>query len=65
MICSLNNENNLIINVEEQYIKRVKIGKFGICEIPEKYNLESNKNIFLYTKYKKILWLKNKKNFYN
>jgi len=65
MICSLNNENNLIINVEEQYIKRVKIGKFGICEIPEKYDLEieNKKNIFLYTKYKKILWLKNKKTF--
>ena len=62
------NEMNLIINVEEQYIRKVKIGKFGICEIPENDEIikiiqEYKNNIFLYTKYKQILWLKNKKTF--
>jgi hypothetical protein len=66
----INNNSNLdwILNMEEQFIKRVNIGKFAMCEIPKDNNIERliqlcKNNIFLETKYKEILWLKNKKTF--
>ena len=56
---------DFIIDGTELYVRRVKIGKFGICEIPhgdaENFVKESNFNIFVITKYKEFLWLKNKK----
>lgn len=57
-----------ILNMEDQFIRKVNIGKFAMCEIPKEYDIESlikncKNNIFLETKYKQILWLKNKKTF--
>jgi hypothetical protein len=57
-----------ILNMEDQFIRKVNIGKFALCEIPKEYEDESlinmcKNNIFLETKYKQILWLKNKKTF--
>jgi len=59
---------DLVFNVEEKYVRKVKIGKFAICEILENNEIQNTikdfkNNIFLYTKYKQILWLKNKKTF--
>lgn len=63
----INIENDCIFNMEKYFIRKTKIGKFGICELPEQEFknkiLSCKKNIFLYTKYKEILWLKNKKTF--
>ena len=59
--------HNWILDVSDMYIRRVNIGKFGICHIPyyeyENIFKECNNNIFLHTKYKDWLWLKNKKTF--
>jgi hypothetical protein len=67
---SLENDDKIInvdsiFNLENQYIKKVTIGKFAICEIPDN-NLKNiidscENNIFLHTRYKEWLWLKNKK----
>ena len=59
-------KNYTIINVSEQYVRKVNIGKFGVCEIPGKINVDIqkiDKNIFLKTKYKEWLWLQNKKKY--
>jgi len=55
----------MIINIENEYVKKTKIGLFGICTIPNE-NINNiiqdyEKKIFLKTKYKQFLWLKNKK----
>jgi ATP-dependent exoDNAse (exonuclease V) beta subunit len=59
-------DNHIIINVEDQYIKQVNIGKFIVCEIPKEFNIPClkslNKNIFLYNG-KIFMHLKNKKSF--
>ena len=72
-IHNFNNFNNetssdWILNMQDQFIRKVNIGKFALCEIPKEYEDESlinmcKNNIFLETKYKQILWLKNKKTF--
>ena len=66
MLTSKNTD--LIINVEKQFVRKVNIGKFAICEIPKEDDIENlvktyENNIFLKTKYKEYLWLKNKKSF--
>lgn len=59
--------SEIIINIENQYVRKTKIGKFGICEIPNNTFLESLKihehNVFLETKYKQFLWVKNNKKY--
>jgi len=51
-----------IINVESQYVRKTNIGKFGICEIiPDVEIVCNNNNLFLQTKYKQFLWVKNNK----
>ncbi len=59
-------ENN-IFNLEDQYVRKTKIGKFGIIEIPHedfaKVILECKNNVFLHTNYKELLSLKNKKSY--
>jgi hypothetical protein len=64
----INNDSDWILNMEDQFIRKVNIGKFALCEIPKDCNIETliklcKNNIFLETKYKQILWLKNKKTF--
>jgi len=58
---------DLLLNMKDQFIRKVNIGKFAICEIPQEFDLSIIKlcenNIFIETKYKQILWLKNKKSF--
>jgi hypothetical protein len=52
----MNNEINIdddcIFNMEKYFIRKTKIGKFGICELPEQEFknkiLSCKKNIFLY-----------------
>jgi len=61
-------QEDWLLNMENQFIKKVNIGKYALCEIPNEYDMESlikecKNNIFLETKYKEILWLKNKKTF--
>ena len=59
--------NNLIIDVSDLYVKKIKIGKFGMCEIPngdaENLVKEYPGNVFLHTKFKEYLWVKNRKTF--
>ena len=60
-------ELDWIFNIEEQYIKKVNIGKYAICEVPDN-NLKTivlscTKNVYLHTKYKEWLLLQNKKIF--
>ena len=59
-------DSEYIINISDQYIRRVNIGKFIVASIPNEL-IEGDvkicdKNIFLYTG-KRWLWLKNKKSF--
>jgi len=58
---------DIIYNVEQQYVKKVNIGLFGICEIPneEVFNKFANfeHNIFLETQFNQYLSLKNKKKY--
>ena len=58
---------DIIYNVEQQYVKKVNIGLFGICEIPneEIFNKFSSfeYNIFLETQFNQYLSLKNKKKY--
>jgi ATP-dependent exoDNAse (exonuclease V) beta subunit len=61
----MDSKEDLIINVENEFVKKTKIGSIGICSIPDEYitqNLNNFcNNIFLKTKFKEFLWLKNKK----
>jgi hypothetical protein len=50
-----------IINLEQQYVRKTNIGKFGICEVPENGINYSTANIFIQTKYKQFLHVKNNK----
>lgn len=56
---------DIIINVENNFVKRTKIGSMGICNINDDniHNIVKNypNKIFLQTKFKQFLWLKNKK----
>ena len=57
-----------IFDVEKQYVRKVKVGNFAICEIPSN-NWENavkvcKNNVFLCTKYKQWLWLKNPKSYH-
>jgi len=56
-----------LLNVESYYIRRSKIGLFGICEIRDDtlydFARECTNNIFLYTGYKEWILLKNKTKF--
>jgi len=56
-----------LLNVEGSYIRRSKIGLFGICEILDdkifELARECEKNIFLFTGYKEWILLKNKTKF--
>jgi hypothetical protein len=59
-------DNHIIINIKDNYVKQVNIGKFIVCEIPKENNLPDLKsfkqNIFLYNE-KIFMHLKNKKSF--
>ena len=59
-------ENN-IFNLENAYVRKTKIGKFGIIEIPHedfvKIILECKNNVFLNTNHKELLLFKNNKTF--
>lgn len=59
-------DNHIIINIKDNYLKQVNIGKFIVCEIPKENNLPDlrsfKQNIFLYNE-KIFLHLKNKKSF--
>ena len=50
----------LIINASDNFIKKVIIGNFGICEFVEEWEkyIESYDNIFLKTKFKEYLWVR-------
>ena len=54
-------ELDWIFNVENQFIKKISIGNYIICEIPHNNWEEAVKvvknNIFLYTGYKEWIWL--------
>lgn len=56
-----------LLNLEGSYIRRSKIGRFGICEIPNydvfNFARDSENNIFIYTGYKEWILLKNKTKF--
>lgn len=60
--------SDIIIDVQDMYVKKVIIGMYAICEIRDN-EMESNilidlnKNIFLKTKFKQYLWVKNRKIF--
>ena len=62
----VDNSKNLIINIENIYVKKVEVGKYAILEvienIKEHINL-NNSNVFIKTIYNEILWLRNKKIF--
>jgi hypothetical protein len=51
-----------IFDVTKQYIRKINIGKYAICEIPhdnwEKAVKKCKNDVFLYTKYKEWLWFK-------
>ena len=59
-------ENN-IFNLENSYVRKAKIGKFALLEIPnEDYAniiLECKNNVFFYTNNNQLLLFKNKKTF--
>ena len=59
--------NDIIIDVSDLYVKKIKIGKFGMCEIPngdaENLVREYPSQVFLSTKFKEYLWVKNRKTF--
>jgi hypothetical protein len=62
----INNSKNLIINIDNIFVKKVEVGKYAIFEvienIKEHINL-NNSNVFIKTIYNEILWLRNKKIF--
>ena len=61
-------EIDKIYSVKDKYVRKVKIGQFAISELPDEYLNEylneniiiKNNKIFLETKYKEFLWVKNK-----
>ena len=61
------NSHDLLIDVENEYVKKTKIGLIGICTIPDENIIlkisDFSNQIFLKTKYKQFLWLKNKKTY--
>jgi hypothetical protein len=62
----IDNSKNLIINIENIYVKKVEVGKYAIFEVIEniKSIIELNSsNVFIKTIYNEILWLRNKKIF--
>lgn len=60
-------ELDWIFNVQDQFIRRVNIGDFIICEIPHSNWEEAVKvvknNIFLYTSYKEWIWLTDRESY--
>ena len=62
------NNNDLILDVSEVFVKKVLIGNFIICEIPgnkcQEYIQKFKDKVYLYTKYNKWLLIKNNANFY-
>lgn len=62
----VDNSKNLIINIDNIFVKKVEVGKYAIFEvienIKEHINL-NNSNVFIKTIYNEILWLRNKKIF--
>ena len=60
-----NVSNDIIINVNDYYVKKIKIGQYGICEIPngdtENIVRDYVGNVFLKTKFKEFLWVRNRK----
>lgn len=55
----------MLINIEDKYVRKTNIGKFGICELPNESFLDNKIDslIFLQTKYKQFLWVKNNKKY--
>ena len=37
-------DNHIIINIKDNYVKQVNIGKFIVCEIPKENNLPDLKS---------------------
>jgi len=62
-----NGEIEWLLNLDSSYIRRSKIGRFGICEIPNhdvfNFAQDCENNIFFYTGYKEWILLKNKTKF--
>jgi len=60
-------KKSLLLNIEDYYVRKVKINNFVICEIPngdiELMVKNSDVNIYLQTKYRDFLYLANKKTF--
>ena len=58
---------DIIIDVKDYYVKKAKIGNFGISEIPngdiENIVKKHDGNVFLQTNFKEFLWVKNVKTF--
>ena len=56
---------DLFFDVEDQYVKKVEIGVFAICEIPndnwKKAVTKCKTNVFLHTNTQEWLWLKRKR----
>ena len=63
----LETKKPILLNVEDYYVRKVKINNFAICEIPngdiELMVKNSDVNIYLQTRYKDFLYLANKKTF--
>ena len=63
---NIENSKNLIINIDNIFVKKVEVGKYAIFEVIEniKSIIELNSsNVFIKTIYNEILWLRNKKIF--
>ena len=63
---NIDNNKNLIINIEDIFVKKVEVGKYAVFEVIEsiKSIIELNSsNVFIKTIYNEILWLRNKKIF--
>jgi ATP-dependent exoDNAse (exonuclease V) beta subunit len=55
----------MLINIEDKYVRKTNIGKFGICDFLNEPLIEKKTDsfIFLQTKYKQFLWVKNNKKY--
>lgn len=55
----------MLINIEDKYVRKTNIGKFGICEFINEPFMEKKTDslIFLQTKYKQFLLVKNNKKY--
>ena len=63
---NIDNSKNLIINIENIFVKKIEVGKYAVFEVIEniKNHIElNNSNVFVKTIYNEILWLRNKKIF--